>query len=270
MLLLFHSGRFAELDASLTKPQVGERIGGLLAGFVQILRIRMALLRGCHEAASGLIQDSNLEVRWGAADYSDQFAYQEWDLLGLCLAEVRIHRGDCAGAVAILDRVEEVARVSGRMRTLVSATALRSAVHHRLGDTEAALAHLGHALEAGLTHGFRRTFLDLASHIQPVLDAFCVRGASQSHSEIVTYAQSLLRVLARDPRKDHKAANVLSGREQDVLRELGLGHPNKLIARKLGLSEATIKFHMKNIFRKLKVRRRAAVVSEAHRQGLMS
>jgi LuxR family maltose regulon positive regulatory protein len=64
--------------------------------------------------------------------------------------------------------------------------------------------------------------------------------------------------------------SLLSDREQDVLRELSLGHSNKLIARKLGLSAPTVKFHVRNLFRKLGVRRRAAAVAEAHRRGLLS
>lgn len=54
------------------------------------------------------------------------------------------------------------------------------------------------------------------------------------------------------------------------MRELSLGHSNKLIACKMGLSEPTVKFHVQNIFRKLDVRKRASAVAEAHRKGFLS
>ena len=63
---------------------------------------------------------------------------------------------------------------------------------------------------------------------------------------------------------------MLSEREHDVVRELSVGHSNKLIARKLGLAAPTVKFHVQNLFRKLGVRKRAAAVAEAHRRGWLT
>lgn len=53
----------------------------------------------------------------------------------------------------------------------------------------------------------------------------------------------------------------LSPREREVLSHLLAGHSNKVIARHLGTSEATVKIHLKNLLRKIKVgnRTQAAV-----------
>jgi len=67
--------------------------------------------------------------------------------------------------------------------------------------------------------------------------------------------------------KSNDRANCLSPRERQVLRELALGHPNKVIARRLALAAPTVNFHMRNIFRKLGLHKRAQVVSEASRRG---
>jgi two-component system nitrate/nitrite response regulator NarL len=58
----------------------------------------------------------------------------------------------------------------------------------------------------------------------------------------------------------------LSLREQDVLRSLSCGSSNKLIARLMGLSESTVKVHVKGILRKLKARNRteAALWARSH------
>ena len=45
----------------------------------------------------------------------------------------------------------------------------------------------------------------------------------------------------------------LSAREREILEGLIEGHANKMIARKLQISEATVKIHVKHILRKLKV-----------------
>lgn len=52
------------------------------------------------------------------------------------------------------------------------------------------------------------------------------------------------------------AAN-LTPRQLDVLRELVRGEPSKAIARNLGLSEGTVKIHLKSLFKVLGVRNRA-------------
>ena len=49
------------------------------------------------------------------------------------------------------------------------------------------------------------------------------------------------------------AHSYLTKREWDILQTFGSGRSNPVIAKELGISERTVKFHFKNIFRKLKV-----------------
>ena len=49
---------------------------------------------------------------------------------------------------------------------------------------------------------------------------------------------------------------ALTEREHDVLMEVLDGKPNKLIARKLDISEQTVKIHLQHVYRKLGVHRR--------------
>jgi two-component system nitrate/nitrite response regulator NarL len=60
----------------------------------------------------------------------------------------------------------------------------------------------------------------------------------------------------------------LSNRERDVLGCLMAGFPNKLIARKLDVSEATVKVHVKAILRKLQVTNRTQAAMWAKTQGV--
>ena len=56
-----------------------------------------------------------------------------------------------------------------------------------------------------------------------------------------------------------------SGRDLDVLRQLVRGQTNGAIAAQLVISQATVKFHVTNVLRKLHVRNRAEAVSRYHR-----
>jgi len=57
----------------------------------------------------------------------------------------------------------------------------------------------------------------------------------------------------------------LTGRQFDVLRLLGQGLSNKLIARELGITEGTVKVHLLAIFRALNVCNRTAAAMAAQR-----
>lgn len=61
----------------------------------------------------------------------------------------------------------------------------------------------------------------------------------------------------------------LSQREAEVLRLIALGLSNKEIAVRLGISEATIKFHVINILTKLGVDDRTLAVVTAIRRGII-
>ncbi len=62
---------------------------------------------------------------------------------------------------------------------------------------------------------------------------------------------------------------VLTAREIDVLVEVAAGHSNRQIAKRLLLSEMTVKSHLVHIFSKLGVRSRTAAVDRARRDGLI-
>jgi len=61
----------------------------------------------------------------------------------------------------------------------------------------------------------------------------------------------------------------LSARELEVLRELVSGARNSEIATRLGISERTVKSHLKSIYQKLAVESRAGAVAAAIQRGLV-
>lgn len=61
----------------------------------------------------------------------------------------------------------------------------------------------------------------------------------------------------------------LTAREMEVLQLLAEGLPNKAIARRLGISDHTVKFHVNAILGKLGAQSRTAAVVRATRAGLI-
>lgn len=66
---------------------------------------------------------------------------------------------------------------------------------------------------------------------------------------------------------EKQATVALSDRERDTLALVALGMPNKLIARRLGIAEKTVKAHLTSIFRRIGVDNRVQAARWFERQS---
>ena len=91
-----------------------------------------------------------------------------------------------------------------------------------------------------------------------------VRSAAEGHAPLDPRVAGALL-----PGREPPAADLLSEREKQVLRLAAAGLANKQIARRLGISESTVKVHIGNIFRQIGVRDRtsAALWAREHLPG---
>lgn len=74
-------------------------------------------------------------------------------------------------------------------------------------------------------------------------------------------------VLKQSPQKGQLSFN-LTNREAEILSLIAKGYSNKLIAENLFLSELTVKSHLKNIFKKIKVQNRTQASLFAINNGI--
>ena len=81
------------------------------------------------------------------------------------------------------------------------------------------------------------------------------------------------RVTVEDRTRRRRATlerlEALTGREREVLVEIGLGHANADIARHLYMSEATVKSHITHLFDKLGATNRVQLAIVAFRAGIV-
>jgi DNA-binding NarL/FixJ family response regulator len=89
-------------------------------------------------------------------------------------------------------------------------------------------------------------------------------GAPMSPQIARKVVQAFARV-APPPR----AAHELTAREVELLGLLVEGHGYKSVARALGISIDTVRFHVRNVYEKLHVHSKSEAVSQALRRGLI-
>jgi DNA-binding NarL/FixJ family response regulator len=90
-----------------------------------------------------------------------------------------------------------------------------------------------------------------------------IRAAHRGESPLDPKAASTLLTARSRPGID------LTDREQEVLRLVAAGLPNKLIAARLQISEKTVKAHLTSIFQSLDVTDRTQAALWAQRRGLV-
>jgi two-component system NarL family response regulator len=114
---------------------------------------------------------------------------------------------------------------------------------------------------------------DVSQAIQAGANAYLLKDASTG--EILTTIRRLHRGKARISRQRARelAPNVnspdLKPVELDILALIVQGHNNRTIGTKLGLRTDTVKYHLRGLFSKLGVRKRAAAARQAFERGLL-
>jgi LuxR family maltose regulon positive regulatory protein len=117
--------------------------------------------------------------------------------------------------------------------------------------------------------------LDEGKEIGPLLAAFQEKVDRTGGSrEFISYISNLTAAwksrynAAPQKAPASSVAESLSGRESDILRLIAEGLSNKEIAKDLAIAPETVKSHIKHIFIKLNVEKRAQAVSRAQILGL--
>jgi DNA-binding NarL/FixJ family response regulator len=170
--------------------------------------------------------------------------------------------GDGADAVAMVDAVvPDVVLIDLSMPVLDGTEATRQIVAAHPEVKVVVLTsfaddrHIAGALDAGAI-GY------VLKHADPdeVIDA--VRSAAAGDAPLDPKAARVLLESRRRPGR----RGELSSREEEVLRLVAQGLPNKQIARRLSISERTVKAHLTNVFARLDVtdRTQAALWAQEH------
>jgi LuxR family maltose regulon positive regulatory protein len=235
-----------------------------------ILRAEILVRSGLFESANQMVEQ--LLQRQQNEQNRPLWTWREDCDLLLLRAQLLIALEQYQAALDMAEAARSLSQQVGSSYHGLKAVILATRASWSLEQHEAALAHLQSAVAIARPHETIQPFLDegrpLAQVIIGVIRRFGLGVFSADAvgflSRIATVNKQKRPAAVAGRKRAPIQEGLFSLRELEVLRELQQGASNKEIARALALSEATVKFHLKNIFGKLGVSRRgmAVVVSK--------
>ncbi|QLC26477.1 hypothetical protein HFP57_16525 [Parasphingopyxis algicola] len=187
-------------------------------------------------------------------------AWQASELIALSNGYALLAAGETKEACARLDEFVERSAQRKLRRSELRGLLLLVAAHDRIGESDAADRRFERALGIGSRHGFSRAFAEfggdpVASRIRARLDE---PPGQDDHAKLFG---SLRRWFGDQETRVNGA--VFTPREREVLDALEQGGSDKVVGRRLGISEHGVRFHLKNIYRKLRVHDRVDALAKA-------
>lgn len=192
--------------------------------------------------------------------------WREREALLLAFTRLAVAEGRPRDILPVLDNVCATLLNSNNLHmrlrlSLMHAAALETA--RRKGPAVEALVT---ALTLARKSGYLRVFFEDRCHSSALL-ASLLPGAAKHPDFPKAFATELLDALEEVPLPGR--SDALTPRELDVLRELRHGQSDKVIAQRLDVSGNTVKFHLKNIYSKLKATGRVDAIHRAREAGLL-
>ena len=204
------------------------------------------------------------DIAWEIPAVGPTSSWQEQEVFSIASAYADYFDGKADKAQALLDQSIEWSANCGLERSRLRFLLVASVMATAQGDMHRAHTTLRCAISIGAATGMRQIFREIAgSSLTPTLKA--LRKDADLNDLELGFVELLLNRLGD---RQSIASGKLSARELEVLRLLGSGGSDKHLARQLNLSEHGVRFHLKNIFKKLGVHDRLSAVAAADKLEL--
>lgn len=109
----------------------------------------------------------------------------------------------------------------------------------------------------------------LLKDIDPADLEAAIRAAHRGEAVLAPRVTGVVLAAATSDQRSHRRLRELTTRERQVLALLGEGLTNRLIARRLGVAEKTVKTHVSHLLAKLELADRTQAALLAAREGLV-
>ncbi|MZQ84109.1 hypothetical protein GQF01_18500 [Paenibacillus sp. 5J-6] len=214
------------------------------------------LLQGQRQKAYDWLEQSGLS-------HSDEVSaryFEEYVVVVRVLAE----NGRIEDALQLFEKLERLADKENRLRERIRLKILHSMVLRKSEEPQAALAPLAIALRLSEPMGYIRSYLDEGPQMVEMLGELLNQQQKTALTLLPSnYIRLLLEAVSSNPSPRSLSNEALTEKEEKVFELLTEGFIYKEIADQLNVTQDTVKFHLKNIYRKLRVNNRGEAIMRA-------
>ena len=254
--------RAQQIARSRRLPRLGQAI--------TLLKIEVLTIDGRLNEAEQLARRHRLSVEsdpdLGADGWRDRVRK------AIVLSRLAIYAGEGARAAKTLAEYLADAERHRRRRAVMELALMLAMAEHELGRKEQCVGSLRKALHLAVTEGYRQVFAREGKLMARMVGSVVRQSGVSSMSEgTVTFLARLI-TRVKNPSglaPSNRTSGILTAKELAVLDESARGNANKVIARNLEISVATVKFHLSNIYRKLGVGNRTMAVAVAREKNIL-
>ena len=228
------------------------------------LKISYLIIAGFMDEAERSWYDTGLPKESAGILELDRQSWREMEAIGCARIRWLTATGRLAAARTFALRMAEFARENSLMRTLVRCLTLLVVLESRDGDRDEALSHLGELLRMVSWSQYTRALVRERKIISVLLRELL---EIQEEPAVRETAERLLEQLggAREARPTQ-----FSQRERAILDYLREGLRDKEIAVRLSLTTDGVRYHLKNVYRKLGASSRLDAVRRAREDWVIS
>jgi len=254
MAAIVHYGKMKVLQGDLGSTEVIHRRllkkikkDEFLAKTLRSVNVWISLLRGESTAAE--------EWLLQAPDSRDFFSLLDKDDYVL-KARIEILKGDYQEANILLTRLEDVFEEYKRDYLCIQVKLLRAVLFHRM-DSSRWQGFFIEALKSADSFAYIRVIADEGAAVLPLFEDLPEKEKEQFNQSWYVRVEKAVREMARfypNYMKENKLEEIaLTKAEKKVLNYLCFGKSSEEICEELHISYSGLKYHKRNIYRKLEV-----------------
>lgn len=187
----------------------------------------------------------------------------------MIMAEIEIGCGDPAAAAQRLTTFRDSGLWLGTVKGHAQWHTLYALAAAQQEDSETARSSIAEAIRYAVPEGLSRIFIARGRDVYPILRDHQKeqqrKGRFANHAED-EFVSDILNSIRRERRMHRLSVEgvSLTAKEEEILTLLTKGLSNKEIARIVGASDNTVKWHLKNMFRLFNVTSRNELVTSYH------
>ena len=230
-----------------------------LPDFLSFLEVELRARGGDPRSARAVADAVALEACVRGSDaIAPRRGWRERDAALSAMFRLRVAETSPGSALEVARALERDGEEGGRLRTRVKGLVFQALAHSLLGASEEARAVLLSAVVLAYPEGYVAPFAEEGEAILPLLGALAADPATDGFAR--RHLDSIRRALSASQARPEEGR--LNSREREIVGHLAEGLPNKVIARRMGITDHTVKFHLKKVFAKLGVSSRRAAVAK--------